>query len=158
MKKANSPQDTRPKFWENIALEDLNPAEWEALCDGCGRCCLLKLEDEDTGEIAFTNVACRLFDDKSRTCMSYALRRQLVSGCVVLTPENIERNAYWMPPTCAYRLRFEERALEYWHPLISGSATSVHQAGISMQGRVLAEYEVDEDDLEDHLLVSFDES
>lgn len=143
---------TRPNFWNTLALEDLSKPEWEALCDGCGRCCLLKLEDEDSGEIAFTNVACRLFDEKTCTCGQYALRKQLVAGCVVLTPENIERNAYWMPATCAYRLRFDDKPLFDWHPLNSGTPDSVEAAGISMRGKVVAEYEVDEDDLEDYLI------
>ncbi|MBZ0128216.1 MAG: YcgN family cysteine cluster protein [Rhodobacteraceae bacterium] len=141
----------RPKFW-TLPLEDLSKPEWEALCDGCGRCCLLKLEDEDTGDIVFTSVACRLFDAETCTCGQYALRKQMVAGCVVLSPENIARNAYWMPATCAYRLRFEERPLYPWHRLISGRADSVHAAGISMRHKVLAEYEVDTDDLEDYLI------
>lgn len=145
------PTGLRPKFWLE-PLETLSKPEWEALCDGCGRCCLLKLEDEDSGEIAFTNVSCRLFDAASCTCGQYALRKQMVAGCVVLTPENIERHAYWMPKTCAYRLRFEGNGLPDWHPLVSGDADSVHAASISMRGKVVPEYEVDEDDLEDYLI------
>ncbi len=148
--------DLRPEFWNDIPLEQLTRPEWEALCDGCGRCCLLKLEDEDTGEIAFTNIACRLFDDNSCTCSQYALRKQLVAGCVVLTPQNIKQNAYWMPATCAYRLRFEGKKLYDWHPLISGDPNSVHEADISMQAKVLAEYEVDPDDLEDYVIEGFE--
>lgn len=143
--------DLRDDFWRKYPLDDLTNPEWEALCDGCGRCCLLKLEDEDTGDIAFTRVACRLFDEQSCTCMQYALRKQLVAGCVVLTPENIARNAYWMPTTCAYRLRYEGRELFDWHPLVSGRSDSVHDAAMSMRGRTVPEYEVDEDDLEDYV-------
>lgn len=143
--------DLRDDFWRKYPLDDLTKPEWEALCDGCGRCCLLKLEDEDTGDIAFTRVACRLFDDQGCTCMQYALRKQLVAGCVVLTPENIARNAYWMPATCAYRLRYEGRELFDWHPLVSGRGDSVHDAAMSMRGRTVPEYEVDEDDLEDYV-------
>ncbi len=142
----------RPNFWETIPLEDMSRPEWEALCDGCGRCCLLKLEDEDTGDIAYTNVACRLFDEKTCACGNYALRRQIVAGCVVLTPENIARTVYWMPATCAYRLLFENKPLYDWHPLISGDAASVGAAGMTMQGKVVAEYDVDEDDLEDYII------
>jgi len=144
--------DIRPNFWKNLPLEDLSRPEWEALCDGCGKCCLLKLEDEDTGQIAYTNVSCRLFDDATCTCGQYALRKQMVAGCVVLTPENIERHAYWMPATCAYRLRFDGKPLYDWHPLNSGTPDSVAAAGISVQGRVVAEFDVDEDDLEDYLI------
>jgi uncharacterized cysteine cluster protein YcgN (CxxCxxCC family) len=142
----------RAKFWETVPLEDMSKPEWEALCDGCGRCCLLKLEDEDTEEVAFTNVACRLFDDATCRCTQYALRRQMVAGCVVLTPENIGRNAHWMPGTCAYRLLHEGRPLPGWHPLLTGDPTSTQAAGIAMQGRVVMEYEVDEDDLEDYVI------
>jgi uncharacterized protein len=144
--------DQRAKFWDSVPLTDMSRSEWEALCDGCGRCCLLKLEDEDSHEIAYTSVACRLFDEQSCTCGQYALRKQLVKGCVMLSPENIERHAYWIPDTCAYRLLFEGRPLPGWHPLVTGSSESVHDAGISMRGRVVAEYDVSEDDLEDYLL------
>jgi len=142
----------RPKFWETIDLVDMTRNEWEALCDGCGKCCMLKLEDDDDGDVHYTNVACRLFDDKTCRCGNYALRKQLVAGCVVLTPENIERNAHWMPSTCAYRIIEEGNTLPEWHPLISGDPQSVLMAGISMQGKTLAEYEVNEDDLEDHII------
>jgi len=152
MKNDATASGLRPEFWLHHALGDLTKLEWEALCDGCGRCCLLKLEDEDTSEISFTNVACRLFDADTCRCGQYALRKQLVAGCVVLTPQNIERNAYWMPATCAYRLLFEGKPLYDWHPLLTGSRESVHDAGYSMQDRVVAEYEVDEDDLEDFII------
>ena len=139
-------------FWESTPLEDLSSQEWEALCDGCGRCCLLKLEDEDSGEVAFTNISCRLFDQESCRCGQYALRKQLVAGCVVLTAENIERNAYWMPATCAYRLRYEGKPLPDWHPLVSGDPATVHTAEMSMRGKVIPEFDVDEDDLEDYVI------
>ena len=152
MKNDTNTPELRPEFWRHHDLSELTKPEWEALCDGCGRCCLLKLEDEDTQEISFTNVACRLFDADTCRCGQYALRKQMVAGCVILTPENIERNAYWMPATCAYRLLFEGKPLYDWHPLLTGSADSTHEAGMSMQDRVLAEYEVDEDDLEDYVI------
>ncbi len=144
--------DLRPKFWKTQPLEDMTKPEWEALCDGCGRCCLLKLEDADTQEVEFTNVACRLFDGQTSRCGQYALRKQLVKDCVVLTPENIERIAYWMPATCAYRLAFEGKPLYDWHPLVSGDPDSARDAGMSMHDKVLAEYEIDEDDLENYII------
>ena len=145
-------ENLRKQFWEKYELDELSKAEWEALCDGCGKCCMLKLEDEDTNNVHYTNIACRLFDDQSCTCTNYALRRQLVSGCVILTPENIERNAYWMPKTCAYRLLFEGNPLPDWHPLIMGDKSAMHDAGHSMKARTIAEFEVTEEDQEDYVI------
>tara|TARA_R110002074_G_scaffold365471_1_gene539213 strand:- start:70 stop:513 length:444 start_codon:yes stop_codon:yes gene_type:complete len=141
----------RKKFWEK-PLESLDREEWEALCDGCGKCCLLKLEDEETGEFAYTRVACRLFDSATCRCGNYPLRRQLVKGCVILTPETLEQNKHWMPATCAYRLRAEGKPLYDWHPLLSGDANSVHVAGVSMKNRTLTEYDVDPDELDAHII------
>ncbi len=152
MTKTSPPSDLRPKFWENHLLEDLSKPEWEALCDGCGRCCLLKLEDEDTQEIEFTNISCRLFDSETSRCSQYALRKQMVADCVMLSPQNIERHAYWMPTTCAYRLLYEGKPLFDWHPLVSGSPKTVHESGISMRHKVVAEFEINEDDLEDYIV------
>ena len=106
----------RDRFWERVPLQNLAPREWEALCDGCGKCCLNKLEDEDTSEVAFTRVACRLLDDTTCRCAHYEKRKVFVSECVVLTPQNIGKSAYWMPQTCAYRLLHEGKALHDWHP------------------------------------------
>ncbi len=142
----------RPEFWRRHPLEDLTREEWEALCDGCGKCCLLKLEDEDTGQVHYTDVACRLLDLGTCRCGNYALRRQLVPGCVQLTPDTLEEALDWMPRTCAYRLVAEGRDLYDWHPLVSGDPEAVHAAGVSRLGRMVPEYEVDEDDLEDHLI------
>jgi uncharacterized cysteine cluster protein YcgN (CxxCxxCC family) len=142
----------RPEFWRRHALEDLTRAEWEALCDGCAKCCLLKLEDEDTGAVAYTNIACRLLDQGTCRCGNYPLRRQLVRGCVVLTRDNLDSVLPWMPRTCAYRLVHEGRDLEAWHPLISGDPESVHRAGVSLRGRMVAEYEVAEADWQDFLI------
>jgi len=136
--------DLRPEFW-TLPLAKLTPAEWEALCDGCGRCCLNKLEYEDTGELEFTRVACRLLDDESCRCTRYETRHQYVPECVLLTPKSIRKIAYWMPTTCAYRLRFEGKPLEPWHYLISGSHETVHEAGVSVRGRTVSETEVPED-------------
>lgn len=139
-------------FWQVKPLAAMTPEEWESLCDGCGRCCVIKLEDEDTGELHYTDVACRLFDDQSCRCGNYALRARLVEGCVVLSPKTLPEVARWMPATCAYRLLHEGRPLAAWHPLVSGDPESVHAAGISVRGRVVAEYEVSEDELEDHII------
>ena len=112
----------------------MTPDEWESLCDRCGRCCLVKLEDEDTGEILHTDIACRLFDAGACACVGYANRQKKVSDCVKLTPASV-RSIGWLPKTCAYRLVKEGRPLEDWHPLVSGSPESVHEAGISARGR-----------------------
>ncbi|SHJ35052.1 hypothetical protein SAMN04488012_10816 [Palleronia salina] len=142
----------RPRFWERYPLDELSKAEWEALCDGCGKCCLNKLEDEDTGEVALTRVACRLFDDATCRCAQYDIRKQFVPECVVLTPKTLPDAAYWMPRTCAYRLLHEGKPLYDWHPLISGDPQSVHDAGVSAQHMTVPEFEVPEEDWEDHII------
>jgi uncharacterized cysteine cluster protein YcgN (CxxCxxCC family) len=126
--------------------------EWEALCDGCGKCCLNKIEDADTGEVYLTRVACRLLDDQSCQCGQYQIRKKLVPECIQLTPQNIETHAYWMPTTCAYRLLWQGRALPDWHPLLTGDPESVHAAGVSIRGRTVPEFEVAEDEWEDHII------
>jgi uncharacterized protein len=141
----------RPKFWE-LPLSKLTPPEWEALCDGCGKCCLNKLEFEDTGEVAFTRVACRLLDGDTCQCTNYPERKKFVPECVVLTPKTLPKVAYWLPRTCAYRLLHEGKKLEDWHPLVSSDPQSVHKAGISVRGWTIPEYEVDEDDWEDYII------
>lgn len=131
-------------FWKTKPLEAMSPAEWESLCDGCGKCCLAKLEDEDTGKIHWTSVACRMFDAKTCRCTDYAGRLERVPDCVRLTPQNV-RTLTWLPATCAYRLVAEGKDLAWWHPLVSGSTQTVHDAGISMRGRIKAmEEELDE--------------
>ncbi len=147
----NEPETLRPRFWERVAMDEMTGAEWEALCDGCGRCCALKLEDAETGRVHYTNVACRLFDDATCRCGNYEHRQRLVPGCVVLTPKRLPRVADWLPRTCAYRLLHEGKPLRDWHPLVSGDPESVHRAGISLRGKVVPEYEVFEDELEDHV-------
>lgn len=132
-------------FWETKTLAELNRDEWESLCDGCGRCCLRKLEDVDTGEVAYTDIACRLLDCESCRCRNYPERLDLVEDCVALTPDDTSQ-LEWMPSTCAYRLLDAGKPLPDWHPLISGSPTSVHEAGISVRGRVVSEEFVHEDD------------
>lgn len=142
----------RPRFWEKYPMDRLSQAEWEALCDGCGKCCLNKLEDEETGEVALTRIACRLLDDSSCLCGQYATRHQFVPECIVLTPKNMDKNAYWMPDTCAYKLLWQGKRLYDWHPLISGDPQSVHDAGVSVQGITIPEFEVHEEDWEDYII------
>lgn len=144
--------DLRPKFWETLPLEELTRPEWEALCDGCGKCCMNKLEDDETGEVAFTRVACRLFDDATCKCGQYPIRHQFVPECIVMTPENIESHMSWLPQTCAYRLRQLGQQLFNWHPLITGDPGSTMAAGVSMQHATTPENEVDEDDWEEHII------
>ena len=141
----------RERFWD-LPLADLDRAEWEALCDGCGKCCLNKIEFEDTGELAFTRVACRLLDGNTCQCRSYPDRHDYVPDCVVLSPGKLEEIAWWLPSTCAYRLRFEGRPLYDWHYLISGDRQSVHRAGASVQGWTVSELSVTEDDWEEHII------
>ncbi|MEZ5911801.1 MAG: YcgN family cysteine cluster protein [Paracoccaceae bacterium] len=145
-------KDLRHRFWERIPIDRLTPDEWEALCDGCGKCCLNKLEDEDSGEVVFTRVACRLFDDATCRCGQYDIRKQIVPECVVLTPATLKDVAYWMPASCAYRRLAEGRGLAAWHPLVSGDPERVHRAGISMRGQTVPEFEVPEEDWEDYLI------
>jgi uncharacterized cysteine cluster protein YcgN (CxxCxxCC family) len=140
-------------FWKTVPMEDMTAAQWESLCDGCGKCCMAKLEDEDSGEIYFTSVGCRLFDAGSCQCSDYANRLTKVEDCVRLTPANV-RTISWLPATCGYRLVAEGRDLAWWHPLVSGSGASVHAAAISMRGRVTANETdlADTDDYFDHML------
>ncbi len=139
-------------FWRRKTLAEMSEAEWESLCDGCARCCLNKLEEEDTGRIFFTDVGCRLLDAKSCRCRDYANRSKEVEDCVRLTPRNVTTLA-WLPPTCAYRLVAEGRDLYWWHPLVSGDPESVHIAGVSVRGRVGAsEDEVADEELEDRIV------
>ncbi len=141
----------RPKFWE-LDLAELNHAEWEALCDGCGKCCLNKLEDEATGEVALTNIACRLLDCATARCSHYENRHAYVPECITLSPETIARHHYWLPQTCAYKLRFDGKPLPGWHPLLTGDPESVYRAGVSVRGRAISEEYVSEDDWENHII------
>lgn len=125
-------------FWETKSLAELDAEEWERLCDGCGRCCLVKLEDEATGAIAYTGVACRLLDTERIRCTDYGRRRQRVADCVVLDAD-LAAATPWLPATCAYRLRAEGKPLPDWHPLVSGDPGSVRAAGISIAGRAVSE-------------------
>ncbi|WP_374531331.1 YcgN family cysteine cluster protein [Novosphingobium sp.] len=129
--------ELRPRFWE-LPIDALSRDEWEALCDGCGQCCLHKAEDEDTGVIYPTNVACRLLDLKTGQCTDYKHRKRQVPDCLKLTPK-IAASISWLPETCAYRLRADDEPLPAWHYLISGDRESVHRAGMSIRGRAISE-------------------
>ena len=133
-------------FWKNKTLRQMSSSEWEALCDGCGKCCLVKLIDDLTDDLHYTTVACKLLDCESCQCGDYENRKSLVEVCVILSPRLIEE-LHWMPSTCAYRLIYEGKDLYWWHPLISGSPNTVHEAGISVRGRVISEREVKDSEL-----------
>ncbi|MEN8722604.1 MAG: YcgN family cysteine cluster protein [Alphaproteobacteria bacterium] len=144
-------QNQNKPFWETKSLSDMTTAEWESLCDGCGRCCLLKLEDEDTGRIYYTDVGCKLLDCESCQCTNYPDRLAHVPDCVVLNPQKA-KDLNWMPSTCAYRLLANNQPLPEWHPLVSGNAESVHWAGMSVANRIHKEDDIAEDDLPNHLV------
>ncbi|BCX88923.1 conserved hypothetical protein [Methylomarinovum tepidoasis] len=135
-------------FWRRKSLAEMTEAEWESLCDRCGRCCLHKIEDIDTGEILFTNVVCALFDLAGGRCTRYRIRRQLVPDCLDLK-EGLPP-LHWLPQTCAYRLLAESKPLPWWHPLVSGDPETVHEAGISIRSFAIPETEVE--DVHDHVV------
>lgn len=139
------------KFWQVKSLLQMTNYEWESLCDGCARCCLNKLEDWDTGEIYWTNVACALLDENTCRCKDYDSRQAEMPDCIQLTQKKIHEIS-WLPPTCAYRLLNEGDDLPDWHPLITGDANSVHEAGISVRGRAIPEEDMDAKDLENHIV------
>jgi uncharacterized protein len=136
-------------FWEAKRLDQMTRAEWESLCDGCGRCCLHKLEDDETGEVYATNVACKLLDRRTGRCSSYRNRHAFVPECVRLTPAALS-TLEWLPSTCAYRRLSEGSGLADWHPLVSGDPETVHRAGVSVRGWTVSE--IDAGDLEDHIV------
>lgn len=140
-----------PNFWKTKKLNEMTRAEWEALCDGCARCCLYKLQDEDSEEILYTNVVCHLLDLSTCHCTHYAERSQLMPTCVTLTPENVQE-LNWMPETCAYRLLANGADLPSWHPLVSGRPDSVSEAEITIGDKVLTDEEVDMELLEDYVV------
>lgn len=132
-------------FWETKSLEQMTVPEWESLCDGCGLCCLVRFEDEESGEVVPTRVHCKLFDPELCRCSDYADRKSHVPDCIKLTAHNVERLA-WMPLSCAYRRINEGRGLADWHPLISGDPESVHAAGVSVRGETISEATLDDPD------------
>lgn len=139
-------------FWRRKTLDEMTPEEWESLCDGCARCCLVKLQDADTDLIATTSIACNLLDCESCRCSDYANRLATVPDCVGLTPEEV-RTLPWLPPSCAYRLIAEGQDLRWWHPLVCGDPDMVHKAGVSVRGRVSAhERNVPIEEMEDHIV------
>lgn len=138
-------------FWETTPLATLSRRQWESLCDGCGRCCLHKVEDTDSGEIFYTSVACKLLDTESCRCSDYRNRFRHVPDCIQLKPQHLG-NLSWLPETCAYRLLDEGKPLPDWHPLVSGDRDSVHRAGISVSGKVRPGRDVHEDEYEEHLV------
>ena len=141
----------RSNFWEKFSLEEFNQAEWESLCDGCGKCCQIKLENSETTEVHYTKIACRLFDNKTCKCGNYALRKKLVSTCLILTPDSLEYSHQWMPNSCAYRLLYERKELPFWHHLRSGSFETVHQVGMSVKDATIPEYDIANDTWEDYI-------
>ncbi|MEM6759876.1 MAG: YcgN family cysteine cluster protein [Pseudomonadota bacterium] len=140
------------RFWETKRLDQMSQTEWEALCDGCGKCCLNKLEDEDSGEVVLTRVACRLLDDSSCRCAHYSNRHAFVPDCIVLSPKTIDEHMYWLPQTCAYKLLRMGKDLPAWHPLVTGRPGSVHEAGVSMRGRTVSEFDTPDEDWENHII------
>lgn len=148
--------DVDEAFWRHVPLESLSDRQWEALCDGCGRCCLLKLEDEDTGKVHLTRLSCRLLDVGTCRCSDYLNRHKRVSDCIRIDPETV-RNLAWLPVTCGYRRVAEGRDLAWWHPLISGDPETVHQAGISVRGWARSETSVHEAEWMRYIIDDFDE-
>jgi uncharacterized cysteine cluster protein YcgN (CxxCxxCC family) len=138
-------------FWKTTALDDMSTDEWESLCDGCGQCCLIKLEDEDTGQIAVTRLACKLLDLGTCQCSNYAARQDHVNDCVKLTPDDVRRIT-WLPETCAYRLVAEHKDLSWWHPLVSGTEMTVFEAGIAIRGSAIREKKVRVDRYPSHIV------
>jgi uncharacterized protein len=144
--------DAEIPFWKRKSLDEMTNLEWESLCDGCGKCCLNKLEEEVTDRTYYTNVGCRLLDGETCRCRDYANRQEQVDDCVRLTPKNL-KTITWLPPSCAYVLLAEGKDLYWWHPLVSGDPETVHAAGVSVRGRVYAsEVNVPDSELEDYIV------
>ena len=139
------------EWWNTKALAELTQLEWESLCDGCAKCCLHKLEDEDSGEIFYTKVRCQYLDEEQCRCTDYANRSTLVPNCIQLNRDNVA-DLNWLPSSCAYRLRANNQPLEQWHPLVSGSKTTVHEAGISIRGRAISDEYVHPDGFDEHII------
>ena len=141
---------TKMPFWKRKNLEELSVSEWESLCDGCALCCLIKLEDEDSGEVAYTDVVCELLNIGACKCTDYDNRNTRVPTCIELGP-TAARDLGWLPSTCAYRLVASGEDLYWWHPLVSGDPKTVHSSSVSVQGWCVSETKVKDRDLEDHI-------
>ncbi len=148
-----TPNDDRP-FWKRKTMREMTHEEWESLCDGCGRCCLNKLIEEETDKLYYTDVGCRLLDGETCRCKDYKNRAAKVDDCVRLTTRNINR-INWLPPTCAYKLVAAGKDLYWWHPLVSGDPETVHQAGVSIRGKMSATEKTVPDDKLDEYIVSW---
>ncbi len=147
-----NPDDAEMPFWHRKSLAEMTNSEWESLCDGCGKCCLNKLEEEETDRTYYTDVGCRLLDGNTCRCRDYANRQELVDDCVRLTPKSLKKIT-WLPPSCAYVLLSQGKDLYWWHPLVSGDPETVHAAGVSVRGRVRdTEVNVPDADLEDYIV------
>ena len=131
-------------FWKEKSLGEMTTEEWESLCDGCGRCCMIKLEDEETNEVHYTNLVCELLDVQSCRCTNYSLRHELVEDCIRFSEGDL-KDLNWLPRSCAYRTIYEGRELAWWHPLVSGSKETVFEAGVAVRGKVQSEKAVDKD-------------
>ncbi len=140
-----------PEWWNNKALAELTSREWESLCDGCAKCCLHKLEDEDNGDVFYTKVRCRYLDEAECRCTDYANRSALMPNCIPLDRDNVP-DFDWLPASCAYRLRANNQPLASWHPLVSGNKMSVHEAGISIRGRAISDEYVHPDGFDEHIV------
>ncbi len=138
-------------FWKDKSIEEMNIKEWESLCDRCGRCCVRKLENTDTGDIFYTNVSCSLLDIGNCNCLDYENRKRIMPDCLSILPHNI-KDYKWLPLTCAYRLLSEGKALKWWHPLLTGNPETVHEAGISVRNRLVSEDLVLSGQIEDHIV------
>ena len=145
------PQAAGQPFWKTMALKQMSRVQWESLCDGCGRCCLQKMQDGKTGKVTYTWVSCYLLDVQACRCADYGNRTTLVPQCLVLTPEQIPR-LRWLPKTCAYRRLSEGKDLDAWHPLISGDPESVHRAGISVRDKAISEVYVHPEDVDFYVI------
>jgi len=142
---------TELRFWERKSLSDMSQQEWESLCDGCAKCCLHKLEDEDSGEVYYTKVRCRYLDEDSCRCSDYPNRSRLMPNCIRLVAAELD-DYHWLPETCAYRLLAQGQTLADWHPLLSGDPGTVHSAGISIRGRAISDEFVHPDGYDEHII------
>ena len=145
-------KEIKTNWWESTSLADMTREQWESLCDHCGKCCLIKLEDEDDGQVYYTDVVCDLFQDEDCHCSDYWNRETLVPTCVRLTQDNLD-TINWMPPSCAYRSIQDEQGLPEWHHLVSGNKATIHQQGQSVKGRTIFEKEIKHaDDYQEHVV------